>query len=500
MRRPVDVKVDAIASPAAAAEPPRKAGAGYRLSSVSDGLGRWWSGFKLEHRFTLVTAIVVTLAMAVLGYWVERRVRVGWTQNMAEVAATYVEAVVSPYLNDIEAGEALTSAAKSNLVRLITETSLGGKVKVIKIWAVDGDLIFSTAGPVTEEQIKPQNLARLLRGEVLASIDSHPFTTGGVRNMVEVYSPVYSRTTPSKVIGIAEFYNTTDLLNREIDQLKFALWFLILNVSLVVGVMLFALIRRASRTISKQQGQLEQAVIRASALAQRNQSLRQAADRARIQAAVTNEEYLSRIGADLHDGPIQMLSLMMLRLPSPSDDRASEELREQFTPLIEQTLGELRNLSAGLVLPDIRELSPLATIEAAASYHERNSGTSVARQFDPLPAEMPEAIRICAFRIVQEALMNAYKHAEGRGQSVAASFSDGYLTLVIEDEGRNSPALIVGGGLGLRGMRSRINALRGSLAISRTDGGGMRLRARLPVRARSLTASVALDDPPEHRA
>jgi hypothetical protein len=497
MARLVDGKVDRIASPEAGAEQPRKVGAHYRLWSA---IGGWWSRFTLERRFTLVTAIVVAMAMVVLGYWVERRVRVGWTQSMAEVAATYVEAVVSPHLRDLEAGNPLSDEAKSDLTRLITGTPLGGKVKIIKVWAVSGDLLFSTSGAIEADRIGPAQLVRLLGGEVVALVENHPDTVMSRPNMIEVYAPVFSRKSPATVIGIAEFYNTTDLLNREIEQLKFALWFLILNVSLVVGVMLFALIRRASRTIASQQGLLAHNVARAAALANRNRSLRHAADRARVRAAVTNEEYLSRIGADLHDGPIQMLSLMMLRLPRPSNDPASEEIREQFRPLIEQTLGELRNLSAGLVLPDIRDLSPLATIEAAVSYHERNTGTKVGASFAELPAEMPEAIRICAFRVVQEALMNAYKHAEGNGQFVEARFEEGSLILVIEDAGTSQPALAIGGGLGLRGMRTRVNALRGSLAISRADAGGMVVRVRLPVRVRSLTTSIGRDGSPAPQA
>lgn len=497
MTRPIDGKVDEIASPAAGAPAPEKGDARYRLWSVVDDFNAWWSAFSLEQRFTLVTAIVVALAMAVLGYWVERRVRVGWTQSMAEVAATYVEAVVAPHLLDLESGRPLSDAAKADLRKLITGTPLGGKVKVIKIWADDGNLMFSTSGSGEEELIRPQHLARLLAGDVISLVENHPDAPSNAANMVEVYAPVFSRKEPGRVIAIAEFYNTSDLLNREIEQLKFALWFLILNVSVVVGLMLFALIRRASRTIARQQGELSRNVARAAALANRNRSLRHAADRARVRAAVTNEEYLSRIGADLHDGPIQMLSLMMLRLPAPSKHRAIEEVREQFRPLIEQTLGELRNLSAGLVLPDIRDLPPLATIEAAVSYHERNTGTKVNRRFADLPAEMPEAIRICAFRVIQEGLMNAYKHANGLGQHVEASFSDGNLLLLIQDGGHAGPALVVGDGLGLRGMRTRVNALRGALTISRLDSGGMVLRVRLPVRARSLTASVGHDDAPD---
>jgi signal transduction histidine kinase len=500
MARPVDGKVDVIASPEEGASTRHKADAHHRLWSPFEMIGRWWAGFALEQRFSLVTAIVVTLAMAMLGYWVERSVRAGWTQSMAEVAATYVEAVVAPHLSELETGDPLSAAARADLTALITGTPLGGKVKAIKVWSIRGDLIFSTAGPTDGQRLRSKDLARLLAGEVIAPVGNHPATSPSRPNMIEVYAPVFGRRSPSTVVGIAEFYNTTDLLNREVEQLKYALWFLILNVSMVVGVMLYALIRRAGRTIARQQGLLEQNLARAAALAKRNRSLRQAADRARVNAAVTNEEYLSRIGADLHDGPIQMLSLMMLRLPPPSGNQETEDVREQLRPLIEQTLGELRNLSAGLVLPDIRDLSPLATIEAAVSYHERNTGTKVTRQFADLPGEMPEAIRICAFRVVQEALMNAYKHADGKGQRVEVAFDQGHLLLLIEDAGHGGPAIVVGGGLGLRGMRTRVTALRGSLSISRPETGGLALQVRLPVRARSLTALVGHDDSADHQA
>lgn len=493
MKRPADAKVDVFSSPVDGAPPHIKVGARYRLWSASSALGLWWSSFTLQLRSTILITIVVTMAMAALGYWVERKVRVGWTHTMAEVAAKYVEVLVAPYLNDLEAGKPLSGEAKENLTKLLTGTPLGAQVKIIKIWSIAGEVIFSTDGTRDQHPISPKDLARLLRGEVIA-VANNPSKSSPTRpGMIEIYLPVRSRVSPSTVTGIVEFYNATDPLNRDIRNLNYALWILIINVSIGVGIIIFVLIRRAARTIESQQTLLEKNVARAAALAKQNKSLRHAADRARIRAAVVNEEYLSRIGADLHDGPIQMLSLMMLRLPKPSGDPTAEYIREQWRPLIEQTLGELRNLSAGLVLPTIRDLSPLATIEAAVSYHEQNTGTMVSRHLADLPNEMPEAIRICAFRVIQETLMNAYKHADGNGQRVEASFEGGNLLLLIEDAGTSGSSLMSGGGLGLRGLQTRVNALRGSLSISRKAAGGMAVRVRLPVRARSLMPTVSRD-------
>jgi signal transduction histidine kinase len=494
---PLEVKVERVASPETVPPAPLEVGNKSRLWSVVDAAKGRWAGVSMERRFTFVTVAVVMLAMILLGHWVDRRVRAGWTQIMAEIAASYIEAVISPHIAGLEPdAQRLTPAMEASLRAVIREGALASKVRDLKIWSTSGELIFSTAGPPRGEKLRPLQLARLLAGETIAPGHNHAGV--GERDVIEIYTPIYDRNR-SRVTLIGEFYKRNDLVGDEVNQLKYALWFLIANVGCVIGAALYALIRRASRVIARQQAEHEANVERASALAKRNSALRRAADRARISAALTNEEYLSRIGADLHDGPIQMLSLMMLRLPPRSSNPAIEEIRHTFQPLIEQTLGELRNLSAGLVLPEIRELSPLATLEAAVTSHERYTGTQVRRLFRDLPTEMPEAIRVCAFRVIQEALMNAYKHAGGSGQSVTALFDRGNLTLAIEDAGGKSQAG-EGGGLGLRGMRMRIHALRGTLAVAKSQAGGTRIEVLLPVRARSLVAPIDPDEHPEPEA
>ncbi len=501
MPAPEGVKVERVASPEVVLPAPRKVRSQGRLWSVVAAASQWWAGLSLERRFTIVTVAVLALAMTVLGHWVERRVRAGWTQIMAEIAATYIEAIIQPHVAAVgDDVQRLTPAVEASLRAVVREGgALASQIRQLKVWSTSGELIFSTAGPPRGEKIRAPQLARLLAGEVIALSKNH--ARAGEEDLIEIYAPIYD---PGRrrIVLIGEFYKRSALLGDEISQLKYALWFLIANIGCVIAAVLYALIRRASRVIASQRAQLEANVERASALAKRNSALRRAADNARISAALTNEEYLSRIGADLHDGPIQMLSLMMLRLPPRSSDPAIDEIRSTFQPLIEQTLGELRSLSAGLVLPEIRDLSPAATIEAAVTSHERYTGTLVGRSFGDLPTEMPEAIRVCAFRVVQEALMNAYKHAGGSGQLVTCDFDEASLVLMIEDAGGTSRVgeTLEAGGLGLRGMRTRVHALRGMLTVTKTEAGGTRIYARLPVRPRSLTASVDPDEPPEPRA
>lgn len=347
--------------------------------------------------------------MATLGYWVERRIRSGWEKGMAEIGAHYLESFLAPHVLDLEHTDTLSEDSKRQIKALLTGTRLGRRVTMIKIWDRNGKLVYSTGEAQKGAQIQPARLSRLVRGHVvvLSQNDSHGDGPPS-QHLLETYAPIYKPGTDT-VLAIGEFYEVSQSLDREIQQLRYATWFLIVNVAIIIGFLLYLTIRRASRIISSQQSQLEVNLTRASALAKHNNMLRRAADRSRLDAAASNEVYLARIGADLHDGPIQMLSLLMLRLPDEPP-----ELRTQLERLIQQTLAELRNLSAGLVLPEIRDFSPADTIEAAIKRHEQQTGTNVARDLADLPEQMPEAIRFCAFRIVQEALMNAYKHAQGR--------------------------------------------------------------------------------------
>ena len=130
----------------------------------------------------------------------------------------------------------------------------------------------------------------------------------------------------------------------------------------------------------------------AQALADQNRILRKTADQARMDASKSNETLLNRIGSDLHDGPVQLLSLLIFgwvaglsaRNKSPSH-QPRKRLNLNPARLAGQVLTELRELSTGLVLPEIENLSLEAALRVAVERHEYATGSAVEANYSGLP-------------------------------------------------------------------------------------------------------------------
>jgi len=156
---------------------------------------------------------------------------------------------------------------------------------------------------------------------------------------------------------------------------------------------------------------------------------------------------------------------------------------------LSDALKEIRDLSAGLALPEIEQLRLEETLEVAVHMHESRTGTTVRSNISQLPQDVRSSIKVCLYRFVQEALNNTLKHAGGRGQRLQTSYDGSSLEVVIEDTGEGFPVShdqVFAQGLGLSGLRDRIETLGGELDILSRPGKGTRLTARFPANILAL--------------
>jgi signal transduction histidine kinase len=234
-------------------------------------------------------------------------------------------------------------------------------------------------------------------------------------------------------------------------------------------------------------GSLAARIAELSGLLRQNEELRQRLESASRRAAEDTELQLRRLGADLHDGPAQLLALALLKLDLlPEGSAESPGEREMIRSVLQDAMSEIRDISAGLALPTIDRLSLAQALIVVATEHERRTSTRVSCEFPTGSIDLPHTTKLCLCRFVQEGLSNAFKHAGGVGQTVSASWTDTTIEVAVGDAGpglNSVPGEAKRPALGLIGLHSRLESLGGRLTITGQVGGGTRLTAYLPVGA-----------------
>jgi signal transduction histidine kinase len=221
----------------------------------------------------------------------------------------------------------------------------------------------------------------------------------------------------------------------------------------------------------------------------RNEELQRTLHLANLQVAETNERVLQKIGADLHDGPAQLLAYALLRIRAliatlaGADNIKGANVVEQLRSAIADSLREVRNISTGLSPPGLESATLREAIVLAIALHEQHTSTSVHSHILTSSEPISEQLKVCVYRVVQEALTNAYRHAGAKGIVVKAICND-RLQLTISDAGPGFiPELAVKSGLGLNGMRARVESLGGRFRIDSTPGAGARIFAEFDLTA-----------------
>ena len=237
---------------------------------------------------------------------------------------------------------------------------------------------------------------------------------------------------------------------------------------------------------SEQAAQLEHALLDLRRLLEQNEELRRTLERSSRSVTELNEQTLQRISADLHDGPAQILAYSLLRLSKlgpllDQDNSGSGKLvLQEISTALSDTLTEVRSISSGLSTPHLAGATLAETIFYAVNWHEEHTHTKVMASIDEMPCNVDEAIKICAYRFVQEGLTNAYRHAKAAGQRVIATCEE-QLVIVVADSGPGMDLAASGRTLGLKGMRARIEATGGRLDIVTAAGVGTRLTATFQI-------------------
>lgn len=215
-------------------------------------------------------------------------------------------------------------------------------------------------------------------------------------------------------------------------------------------------------------------------------TLRLRAGRERLEKEIVQsiEGEQERIGRDLHDGICQMLvgakfrSVYLEKILDGKFPAAAQEARA-LEELLNHAVEQTRDLARGLNPVKVSSGGLELALQKLAAGIENNRGPHCFCHF-PKPVKMADHnVANQLYRIAQEAVQNAVKHAAAKNISITLVRQDGRVTLTVKDDGGGIPAKLTKSGMGLDNMHTRAKLIGGELEIRRRKHGGTAVTCRL---------------------
>jgi signal transduction histidine kinase len=197
------------------------------------------------------------------------------------------------------------------------------------------------------------------------------------------------------------------------------------------------------------------------------------------------EDERRTLAQDLHDDPVQTLIYLVRMLELLSDD---PRLPQDLAPLVlrdgqlaTEVVNALRTVIHGLRPPVLDDLGAVAALRQLVAEVRARHGIAIRLQVSGEQVRLSDQCELTVYRVAQEALSNVVRHAQATHTTVDLQFG-AQVVLTVTDDGRGIPVTGImgagsGGGLGLIGMRERVNLIGGSLEVRARKPHGTLVRA-----------------------
>ena len=305
----------------------------------------------------------------------------------------------------------------------------------------------------------------------------------------------YTNLSPGKYRFRVIACNNSGVWNEAGDSLDFSIapaywqtnWFRALCMFASLA-MLWIFYQVRVRALKRRHALLE----RNQALLEQNQALLQ---QHQVEIRALNEQLIKkqeaermRIAGELHDGILQQITSLTLRLGKvrnqmPPDSEAKVTVAALQQQLI-QIGTDIRHVSHELHPALLQESGLPAALCAYCEEFSNVRGLLVSCEAEPSVGEMSPGAALCLYRIAQEALGNAAKYSKAKKVEVRLSRADDRVRLSVSDDGVGCDAGQIGksGGLGVINMRERVLQLNGTFEFDSEPGQGTTVRVTVPFR------------------
>jgi signal transduction histidine kinase len=187
-----------------------------------------------------------------------------------------------------------------------------------------------------------------------------------------------------------------------------------------------------------------------------------------------------RLARELHDETGQALTSILLGLKQL--EGAESESVARLRELVVATLQDVRRLAVELRPTVLDDFGLVPALERLTVGFAEQTGIAVDLEAGAISERLPAEVETAIYRIVQESLTNVVKHSHAHRVSVLLTRANGRIKAVIEDDGKGfDPQVGSNDGIGLIGMRERIELLDGTLAVESSETSGTTVAVEVPV-------------------
>ncbi len=292
------------------------------------------------------------------------------------------------------------------------------------------------------------------------------------RRIIAVNNLTYKYESREKATAITLLEKDKELVQRSNDQQRRAL--------VVLGISFLGLLLGIYYIVKFYSDKIKNARIIESQNQRINQQkIKELEDELQInsmQSMIAGQEVeRERIAKDLHDslgGLLSTIKLQVERIPgSVSGASRSPELNKA-TDLLDVAVSEVRTISQDLQPGALKRLGLVPAINDLVNRYQSSTGPEISFQHYGIPSVLDQNLALSIFRIVQEILNNAIKHADASEIFVQLNKEEEALVIHVEDDGKGFDPDKKYKSMGLENIRSRVNYLKGSLEIDSRQGIG----------------------------
>jgi signal transduction histidine kinase len=406
--------------------------------------------------------VLVVVLVTGAGYFVIRRIAVDRAIEDARQLTLLSSRVVEQRVtNGILKGDAF---ATGEVAAVINTAVLHDPIVHVKLWGPDGTILYSDEPKAIGKKYASgaEELAELGKDETSAEISdlTAPENTyeEGSGPLLEVYTPIW---TPGGDKLLFETYQRYSSIDEQRQQLLRSFLPVLVIALIALALLLVPLGWILARRLQGSAREREEALQRSLDVLDRERR---------------------RIAGDLHDGPVQELAGLSMRLSASAEgtaDPAQQQVLRESATAVRGSVRTLRSAIVGVYPPNL-EASGLGPALEDLTSRLRHEGLSVSLDVSD-PAGYGSVVDQLLYRVCQEALRNVEKHAGASEVFVSVGRDDGSAVLTVTDDGRGIPAEEAGDGhMGLQIVDDLVRDAGGTLAVAPGPSDGTVVRVEVP--------------------